>query len=481
MASDLRYETETTENVRGCHVRGSTSVTRKLLVIGMLAAGILVGQQPQPPPESVQDPSSAPAKEYQGPTILSRDKSLLGERGGKLLDFRFYGEIMGAYDSGLTSVATDANGNLARYGSNYSAEAGFGVFGSREWRRDKLSLEYHGTGRHYTSNSFFDGTDQFLNLSYAHILSRRLTLDFKETLGTQSLSNGALTYAPLTNTDLFAVPANELFDNRTEFAQSRVDLSWQKTARLSFSLGGQGFIVKRRSQSLAGVSGGSGRGDVAYRLTRRQTVSLNYAYTTYNYQRTFGDSNLHSISAGWSIGLGRVWNFGLQGGIIRAETRGLQQVALDPAIAAIVGQGSVITTYHRVQMVPLIESQLVRRFPRSILSVSYAVGVTPGNGVYLTSRQNIGTASYSYTGGRRFTAGATASYGQLSSVGQGIGKYTNMQGGAGGTYKLFNYTHLEVRYDYRHYTTQNALYSKNSQRVTVGIAFSPGETPLSLW
>src|ERR1700738_455856 len=119
-----------------CHGRRSTSVTRKLLAIGMLAAGILAGQQPPPPPppEAHKEPSSpAATKEYQGPTILSRDKSLIGERGGKLLDFRFYGEIMGAYDSGLTAVSTDATGNLVRVGSNYGVEGGFGVFGSREW------------------------------------------------------------------------------------------------------------------------------------------------------------------------------------------------------------------------------------------------------------------------------------------------------------------------------------------------------------
>jgi hypothetical protein len=239
--------------------------------------------------------------------------------------------------------------------------------------------------------------------------------------------------------------------------------------------------VKRRSAALAGVTGGSARGDVAYRITRRQTISLYYNYTDYNYTRTFGDSNINSLAAGWSTGLGRVWNLGFQGGIIRAETRGLQQVALDPAIAAIVGQSSVLTTYHRIQLVPLVEGQLVRRFPRSALTLAYTIGVSPGNGVYLTSRQNVGSANYSYTGIRRFTAGATASYGQLSSIGQGIGKYTNWQGGVGGTYKLFNATHLEVRYDYRHYTTQSAIYTKNSQRVTMGIAFSPGETPLSLW
>jgi len=113
--------------------------------------------------------------------------------------------------------------------------------------------------------------------------------------------------------------------------------------------------------------------------------------------------------------------------------------------------------------------------------VGQALGVVPGNGVYLTSRQNAGTLQYSYTGFRRLTAGANASYNELSSVGQTLGKYTNVQGGFGVTYKLLQATHLQVRYDYRHYTTQDTAFQKDSQRVSIGLAFSPGETPLAIW
>jgi hypothetical protein len=42
-------------------------------------------------------------------------------------------------------------------------------------------------------------------------------------------------------------------------------------------------------------------------------------------------------------------------------------------------------------------------------------------------------------------------------------------------------THIEMRYDYRHYTTQNNFYQKDSNRVSLGLAFSPGETPLAIW
>src|SRR5216684_1954215 len=77
---------------------------------------------------------------YAGPSILSRDKSLIGERGGKLIDFRFYGELTGVYDSGLTPLVVDPQGNVPNYGGSPGVEVGGGVIGSRTWRRDRLSL-----------------------------------------------------------------------------------------------------------------------------------------------------------------------------------------------------------------------------------------------------------------------------------------------------------------------------------------------------
>jgi hypothetical protein len=429
-----------------------------------------------------QQAQSLPDQEqtYAGPTILSRDRSLIGERGGKLIDFRFYGELQGIYDSGLTPLVVNPQGNVTNYGAE-GVEAGFGVIGSHNWVHDKLSLEYRGTYRHYTNHSYFDGTDQFLDLAYSHQLRRHITLDLKGTAGTISLANGEFAYVPLTNTDLFAVPANELFDNRTEFLQSRVDMVWQKSARWSFDFGGEGFVVRRRSLSLAGLNGYNGRANIAYRLSRRQTLSGNYTYTSFDFQRQFGNSKLQIVTLGYAIGLSRKWDFSMQAGGIRVETAGLTQVALDPAIAAIVGRNVAIVTFARVLYVPEIEARLIRRYDRSALNIAYSMGVTPGNGVYLTSRQNVGSVGYSYTGYRRLTAALNASYGTMTAVGQTLGQLTNFQSGVATTYKLARATHLTARYDYRHYTTQNSFYLKNSHRVVIGLAFSPGETPLAIF
>jgi len=433
------------------------------------------------PDQPTQDQTSQDQEEtYAGPSILSRDKSLIGERGGKLLDFRFYADITGVYDSGLTPLVVNPQGGVPSYGA-YGVEIGFGVIGTKTWRHDKLSLEYRGTYRDYTDHTYFNGTDQFLNLAYSHVLSRHFTLDLKETAGTTSLANGAFAYEPLTSTDLFAVPANQLFDIRTNFLQSRVDMVWQKTARLSFGFGGEGFIVRQSSLALAGLDGYSARANAAYRITKRQTLSASYAYTRFDFQQDFGSSNMQTVTLGYAIGVSRKWDFSMQAGGIRVYTSGLTQVPLDPAIAVIVGQSFSVVTFAQVTYVPTFEGRLIRRFDRSSFILSYSMGVTPGNGVYLTSKENSGGASYSYTGYRRLAASFYANYGTMNALGQQLGQLTDFLFGAAGTYRLGRAIHLEMRYDYRYYTTQNSFYLKNSNRVTIGLAFSPGSTPLAIF
>ncbi len=418
---------------------------------------------------------------YQGPSILSRNPSTTGERGGKLIDFRFYGEVTGIYDDGLTPVSVDSSGNVLNPGGQFGLETGFGVIGTRRWKHDKVSLDYHGYYRHYTQNSFYDGTDHFLNFDWDHMLSRHVTLSTTLMAGSLSQTTGAFSYVPLRNTDFFGAPSNELFDNRTSFAQPAMTLVWQKTRRLSFSFGGDGYLVRRRSAALAGMNGYRGRADMAYRLTKTQTVSASYSYTEFDFQRTFGNASLHSVALGYGYGLGRNWDFSTQLGESRVQTSGLNVVTLDPAIAAIVGQSTTTTAFFSTSWIPLLDARLTRRFEHSSLAFDYFIGMSPGDGVYLASRQHTAAATYSYVTTKRATLAATFGYSDLSSLGQNLGKYTNYQGGAGFTYRLIGAVHFELRYDRRHYSTQNNLFKKDENRATFGLAFSPGDSPLPIW
>lgn len=428
--------------------------------------------------DSSQETDQQPA--YPGPPILNRDRSLLNERHGKLLDYRFYTELLGVYDSGLAPLSTDARGDQTNVGVD-GIETGFGVIASRRSKHDKFSVEYKGAFRQYSSNDVVHGLDQFLNLNYGREFSRRLTLNVKATAGSVSLANGAFTYLPLTNNDLFAIPLNELFDIQTRFAQSRLDLVSRQTARLSFDFGGEGFVVRRSSLALTGLDGYNAHANAAYRLTLFQTFTAGYEYTYFDFQRAFGNSRIQIASLGYAVALSRNWDLSFRGGGIRIDGLGITEVAIDPSIAAIVGQNFANVTFARSNYLPLVESRLTRRLNQASLTFSYLTGVTPGNGVYLTSRQNAAQVSYFYAGFRRWSAGFNAGYNDLSPLGQTLGKYTNLQGGTAMRYRLAPDTYAQFRYDYRHYTTQNNFYQKDSNRVSLGLVYSPGDRPLEIW
>jgi len=277
------------------------------------------------------------------------------------------------------------------------------------------------------------------------------------------------------------LPTNELFDSRTNYAESRVGVTWQKTPRLSFEADAEGFVVRRQYLALAGLNGFSARAGAAYRLTRHQTIGASYQQTHFDFQRVYGDAQLETAALDYSIALSKTLELEMQIGGSRLNTTGLSEVSLDPSIAALVGQNTAIVTFARVLYVPLETARLVRRFNHSSLIFSYSSGISPGNGVYLTSRQTGATAGFSYTGARRFTAALNAGYTRLATLGQTLPVYSNLQGGGGLTYRLAGDTYLELRYDYRHFKTQNQLYNLDSNRVSLGMAFSPGATPLAIW
>ncbi len=436
-------------------------------------------QQDQEDAQTGED--QQPPSRYEGPSILSRDRSVIGERGGKLLDYRFYGEVTGIYDTSLIPVSVTPQGTLNSSGGAYGVSVGGGVTGTKIWKQDKLSIEYHGDFYHYVNVPYFDGTDQFINLSYAHVFSRRFFMQTRQTAGSTDYTTGYYTFLPLQNTDLYAVPTNELFDNRTEFLESRLDFTRQQSLRLSFNFGGEGFLVRRRALDLASVNGYNLHGDASYRLNRRQTVSLGYQYTAFDYLRQFGDAKISEFTVGYSIGFGRRWDFGSQIGSARVDFTGLTIVNVDPAIAAIVGQNQAVVSFHTITYVPIYEAQIRRRFEHSSIAAAYNQSFSPGNGVYLTSRQTAATLDYSYVGIRKFTFSASGGYSSLTSLGQTLGIFKGEYAGVGSTYKLSGLAHLTARYDFRHYDTGNTGYRQNTQRIAVGIAVSPGDRPLPIW
>ena len=156
-------------------------------------------------------------------------------------------------------------------------------------------------------------------------------------------------------------------------------------------------------------------------------------------------------------------------------------MALDPTIAALFGVPTVVQTFYRNQWFPSASGNLSRRFHRSTLTFAYDRYISPGNGVYLTSRSENASANYSYTGIRKVSLSLMGGESSLASIGQGLVGYRQAVGGAGFTYALTRAFHLTSRYDLRHQDINFGGYRPTSYRVTLGLAFSPGNVPLSLW
>jgi len=259
------------------------------------------------------------------------------------------------------------------------------------------------------------------------------------------------------------------------------DLRYQKSARLSFDIGGDGFVVRRRSSSLYGTTGYRARGDVAYRTSRFATSGVAYDFSHYEFTKGFGASDIHAVALVQSFRMGRSWELAMKLGGARVETLGLATVAVDPVIAAITGQSSAVEAVYRINWLPSADVSLTRSFRRASFALHYFRGVSPGNGVYLTSRQETSSGSYSYSGIRKWNLGISGGRETLSSLTATIGKYSSYSGGGGATYNITGALHFVVRSDYRHYDITRTQFHRDSYRTSIGLAFSPGELPLSLW
>ncbi len=417
---------------------------------------------------------------YEGPTILSRGLGTALQGGGDLFRLRPYLSLTGRYDAGLTPVSVDSSGRIPKE-DLYGGEAQFGLYGYHNWRHTLLGINYRGDVRHYSRNSYYDGSNHSLSLGVTHQPTRRLAYSFREAAGTYSRDYGEYSGYTYFDPAFAGVPTHEVFNGRTHYASTMGDVTYMKSQRLSFNIGGSGLVVRRRSSALVGVTGWTARGDMQYRLGRTAAIGADYGFTHFEFTRAFGASDIHTVAADLSFRLGRQWDIGLRIGGARVETLGLHRVDVDPVIAAIIGRTTGIEAFYRVNYVPALKANLSRAFRRSTLSFSYEAGVSPGNGLYMTSRSESANVSYSHTASRRWNVGLNAGYGSFSSLMQTIGRYTGYTAGGGVTFQVKTWMHIVGRYDARRYDVPGPLSNRLAHSGTLGLAFSPGELPLSLW
>ena len=419
---------------------------------------------------------------YNGPGIISRGAGDIGTRSGQPVSLRFFADITGVYDNGIQPFSVDSKGNLVSVGALYGVQLDFGVYGQKQGKQSVVGLDYNGNFYHFDNNPFYDGTTHNLALGYTYQKSRRLSFDMRALAGTTNLGiNSGLYGVEATPNSLVNSPTSLLFDNRTYYGQGTADVNFAASARTIYTIGGDVFAVRRQATGLAGLNGWTARGSVQHKLSRQQTIGATYQHMFYNFPPAFGQSSTDALEGFFSSSLGRRWTFNIHGGAFRAEVQGITRVALNPVIAALLGTSSGVQAFNESVVYPSGSAHLNGKFRTSSVDLSASRTVTPGNGVYLTSVSNAGTLGYSYTGIKKWNFGISGTYYQLQGIGQGIQPYKQFSGGAGFTYGITHSLHIVGRYDARHQDITLSGLRATSSRATIGLAFSPGNVPLSLW
>jgi len=416
--------------------------------------------------------------EYGGPSVLSRGQ---GPSNGLPAEttFRPYAAIQGIYDSGLLGVTTDSSGNVT-FKDAYGVQAEAGLYGQHSWEHTTIGLDYRGSYRRYSQRSYFDGSDHVLTLSINRQISKRIGLSLRESGGTFQRSFWFYNPGQLLNPGA-QIPVEDVLDNRMYFGNTAADMTYQKSARLSFHGGGEGFIVRRTSDALFGVLGVTARGDVAYRYGRHGTVGLDYYFTRFDFFRAFGDSTINSLGLNWAKRVSRTWELAVRIGVARVESLFLQRVLVDPEVRAITGQAFGVNVGHHANILPDFNARLSKNFRRSLLEFRYGRNIVPGNGIFLTSRRERIGVTYSYEGIRRWTIALDASYNTMGALVQELGDLNTYMAGLGVTRKLGKNFHMVLRADARRYELGASQYNRNAVRTTIGVAYSPGDRPLALW
>jgi hypothetical protein len=114
------------------------------------------------------------------------------------------------------------------------------------------------------------------------------------------------------------------------------------------------------------------------------------------------------------------------------------------------------------------------------MTVAVQTGITPGNGLYITSRQDGVRFGYSYSGIRRMSLGASAGYTRFSSLGLQLGDFSTLQGGGGMNYKLLEHLNFSAQIDRRRFNSPTIV-GRNGTSITIGLSYSPARFPLSIW
>jgi hypothetical protein len=321
-----------------------------------------------------------------------------------------------------------------------------------------------------------------LRLGFTYQATRRLVFDFREAIGTVKYGYGTVASGATADNTGALNTSSLFFDDRTYYAQSTASMTFLASARTSFTVSGTGFLQDYNAGAgLTNSWGYMASGAVNRRLSKNTTIGALYQHSQFQVPTLGSQSTSNAYLGTFAAGLGRFWTVSLQAGLTMVQTQSPFTFALSPVLAAILGQSTVSGIAYIKNIYPSGMVDLQRKFQHASVDFFYDRRVNAGNGTFSTSRIEDGRVAASYTGLRKISLYASGGFNFLVALGQTSYKFEQYNAGAGITYNLGRDLHATARFDFRDQEITQAGYLLRGSRTTVGLLFSPGKIPLSLW
>lgn len=471
--------------------RGTEPATRSLPAAQPLPGSVAASRQSGPVnprsqgPQVLSEDGEVLTQEYTGPAVLSRSYTISRPMVSQQVKWTPTLGYTESYDTGLTGAVVTPGGKLANVSSlGYSAT--WNLSGRHFWKHDQIGMDYSGSQSKIGGYAGSAGTNQSFNADYQHAFSRKLSFNIVTSASVLSQNYGLQDPGlgvgmSLANINLASSPSVQLLDQGTRQLSNQLSLTWRKSARLSFNASSSLFFVQRNG-GLFGNTGFQSQGDVNYRLNRKTTVGMYFSHTVYTFTHRVNVSNINTLGGIYSYALGRTAQIRLRAGVTRIENEGLQTVTIDPVIALLLGQSSGIIQAYHLNLTSDISAEVVKDFGRNrSASVSYVRGVSPGNGLLLTSVQEGLAGSFQMKLFRNYSFAASASRNSLSSAAQTVGKYDSQVFGVSLSRPLNHHMTGSFRVDYRTFNITDQPLVHSQFRISTSISWSPGENWIKSW
>lgn len=419
---------------------------------------------------------------FGGPSILSRGASPTGRTGSNPVSFNFFAGAIGSYSTNLNRFMGGGQDASLSLRDTFGMSGVAGVQGYKSTARSSTSLDLGVNYYRTRTRQVSQGLSESLSVTHSRQVSRRVTwyigAQGQSTNRAVSFANSRYSPEPLAE---LTPQQDEIFDTRTYRANLGTGVTFQKSARLSFAAQAGAFGNERRSKRLADSRGIMGNGSVQYSLNRRQYVGASFTYGTFYFPGSYGETSYYTPQGFYGIALSKAWNFTVYGGLYNARTDRLMRVQLDPFIAQLTGQTSMLEIYKGVNQGFSGGAGLYGEYRRWGMSLVAQRGIMPGNGIYLTSEMTAVTAMASHTMGRSATWSLMGRAAETKALTQTMGNARLYSGGATFTYRLTDY--LNFNSNLTLYKTQAAGNNIKFGRfmASAGIYFSPGEMPAHIF